>query len=44
MIDLSRGCAERSTKEVFTSSIALSLCNQTREGEGDQGWSVKKME
>ena len=37
MIDLRRGCAERSAKAVFKSSTALSLCDRIREVEGDQG-------
>ena len=35
VIDLRRGCAERSAKGVFTSNTARSLCDQIREVEGD---------
>ena len=37
VIDLRRGCAERSAKGVYTSNTALSLCDRIREVEGNQG-------
>ena len=36
VIDLRRGCAERSAKGVFTSNTALSLCDRISEVEGNQ--------